>query len=126
MALYSTMQNFSLIFQNKIYEDEFQDRERKGINSFAFYSAYTIMIGDLGMTIFVTVTDMSSSSPELKQNSNHLVMMCSIIFTLMFESLTFYVKQISKARGFFLIICLYLILCMDLVNESIGSMLAVM
>lgn len=118
-------QTFTLIFKNEDFEEEFQRREKKAINSFAFYSAYTLMLVDLAIAIFSTVMDYTGGSMVF-YNKYPMILLFSIVFTLIFESLTYFVKFLLRARGICLIVCLYSNLYLIYYDQSAPEVIVVM
>lgn len=127
MDIDSAFKNFTLIFKNQSYEEEFQGREKKAIYTFAFYSSYNLMFLDLGMALYSAIMDAAGAESGMGTGMGfHAIIISSMAFALIFETLTFYITFFQRGRGVCLIICLYLTLCVNFTGQSSPELIVVM
>ena len=111
----------TLFFTDPTLEDQYINRERKAINTFAFYSAYSLMALSFIEVAQAFSAFYSSGTGDPKFLFGYL----SIALIQFFgETLTFCWDKVKKVRGFFLVCGLFTMTSMQIYEMPENSVCA--
>lgn len=106
----------TLIYHNAEYEDEFQNSEKKSLNTFAFYSAYILMIIGWISAILPVAFGFYYYSNETFDTFHLALYFAITCFSLVGETLTFLINTLKKFRGLCLMVDIYILIALIIPN----------